>query len=209
VAVPGHLDRADQTGLAPAPQGGRDTCPIGLLADGGVGLFHIAGVTPEAPDVATAAGGSAAGLETIRLTGPMLRDAYDRLSTADGDTVDAIAIGSPHLSLDEVRELQRLLAARAVRLPFYACTGRHVIRAIDSDGSRAALETQGITFVADTCVVVTPILERATGVLMTNSGKFAHYAPGNTGLAAWYGALADCVESAVAGRLVREDSLWS
>ena len=41
------------------------------------------------------------------------------------------------------------------------------------------------------------------GVLMTNSGKFAHYAPGNTGYAVTYGSLAECVESAVAGRLVR------
>ncbi len=178
-------------------------------SSGGVGLFHIAGVTPEAPDVATAAGGSADGLETIRLTGPMLRQAYDRLSTADGDSVDAVAIGSPHLSLDEVLALKGLLAGRSVRIPFYACTGRHVIREIEAEGTRAQLEGQGITFVADTCVVVTPILERTTGVLMTNSGKFAHYAPGNTGLATRYGALADCVESAVAGRLVREDSLWT
>jgi len=37
---------------------------------------------------------------------------------------------------------------------------------------------------------------------MTNSGKFAHYAPGNTGYAVIYGSLADCVESAVAGRPV-------
>lgn len=176
---------------------------------GGVGLFHVAGVTPEAPDLATAAGGRADGLETVHLTGPMLREAYDRLSTAEGDAVDAVAIGSPHLSLDEVRELARLLDGRRVGIPFYACTGRHVIRAIDADGTRSALESQGITFVADTCVVVTPILTRSTGVLMTNSGKFAHYAPGNTGLATRYGALADCVESAVAGRLKRDERLWS
>lgn len=37
---------------------------------------------------------------------------------------------------------------------------------------------------------------------MTNSGKFAHYAPGNTGYAVLYGSLADCVESAVTGRPV-------
>ena len=42
---------------------------------------------------------------------------------------------------------------------------------------------------------------------MTNSGKFAHYAPGNTGFAVQYGSLADCVESAVTGRLVREDEV--
>ena len=35
---------------------------------------------------------------------------------------------------------------------------------------------------------------------MTNSGKFAHYAPGNTGYAVIYGSMAECVESAVAGR---------
>ena len=64
-------------------------------------------------------------------------------------------------------------------------------------------------FVADTCVVVTPILpEMAGAVLMTNSGKFAHYAPGNTGYAVIYGSLAECVESAVAGRVKREARAW-
>ena len=58
-----------------------------------------------------------------------------------------------------------------------------------------------MVIVADTCIVVTPILPGlAGGVLMTNSGKFAHYAPGNTGYGVLYGSLADCVESAVAGR---------
>jgi predicted aconitase len=62
------------------------------------------------------------------------------------------------------------------------------------------LEALGVTVVADTCVVVTPIMrEVPEGVLMTNSGKFAHYAPGNTGYAVLYGSLADCVESAVSG----------
>ncbi|PSC04356.1 hypothetical protein SLNSH_14085 [Alsobacter soli] len=180
-------------------------------SSGGVGLFHVAGVTPEAPDLATACGGpdGLAAAHVIHVDGPALRAAAARLSTAEGDAVDAVAIGSPHLSLDEVVELDRLLAGRTARIPFYACTGRHVISALDADGRRARLEAQGITFVADTCVVVTPILERTDGVLMTNSGKFAHYAPGNTGLAVQYGALADCVESAVAGRLVREDRLWS
>lgn len=175
-------------------------------SSGGVGLFHVAGVTPEAPDVATVTGGGP--VERIELSGAMLQSAEARLSTATGNAVDAVAIGSPHLSLDEVHDLQRLLAGRNVAIPFYACTGRHVIGVIDSDGTRRTLEAQGITFVADTCVVVTPILERTSGVLMTNSGKFAHYAPGNTGLAVRYGALADCVESAVAGRLVREPMLW-
>lgn len=172
-------------------------------SSGAVGLFHIAGVTPEAPDLETALGGERP-VRTIRVDAAMFRESRSRLSTAETpDFVDAVAIGSPHLSEAEFAALERLLAGRRVAIPFYACTGRHVVAALDRDGRRAALEAQGVTIVADTCVVVTPILrELAGGVLMTNSGKFAHYAPGNTGYAALYGSLSDCVESAVAGRPV-------
>jgi predicted aconitase len=49
-------------------------------------------------------------------------------------------------------------------------------------------------------VVVTPILpEKPGAILMTNSGKFAHYAPSNTGYSVLYASLAECVESAVTG----------
>lgn len=172
-------------------------------SSGAVGLFHMAGVTPEAPDRAAALGGEEPAT-TIRVTPAMLADARRRLSTADKPgCVDAVAIGSPHLSLDEFGLLERLLAGRRLAIPFYACTGRHVVAALDRGGRRTTLEALGVTVVADTCVVVTPIMrELSAGVLMTNSGKFAHYAPGNTGYAVLYGSLADCVESAVAGHPV-------
>jgi predicted aconitase len=175
-------------------------------ASGAAGLFHIAGVTPEAPDLATALGGEPA--ETIIVvTEAMVADARRHLSTvARAEAIDAVAIGSPHLSLEEFGALERLLAGRRPAVPIHACTGRHVVAALDRDGRRKALERLGVVVVADTCVVVTPILpQRSGGVLMTNSGKFAHYAPGNTGYAVIYASLADCVESAVAGRpIVRE-----
>jgi predicted aconitase len=177
---------------------------------GGVGLFHVAGVTPEAPDAAVALGGIPP-RERILLTPPELRATLGRLSTA-GETgrVDAVAIGSPHLSLTEIAELERLLAGRRLKAPLYANTGRHFLRPLEAQGRRAALEAAGVIFVVDTCVVVTPILPEIEGaVLMTNSGKFAHYAPGNTGYAVTYGSLGECVESAVAGRLVRERQAWS
>ena len=53
-------------------------------SSGAVGLFHIAGVTPEAPDVATALGGMPA--ETvIEVSEAMVADARARLSTVDRD----------------------------------------------------------------------------------------------------------------------------
>jgi predicted aconitase len=163
-----------------------------------VGLFHIAGVTPEAPDLRTALNDTAP-VERIRVTAAMVHDSQRRLSTAEpADRIDAVAIGSPHLSIDEFDRLERLLAGRRLAVPIYACTGRHALSVLGE--RRAALEACGVVIVADTCVVVTPILPATPGaVLMTNSGKFAHYAPSNTGYAVLYASLADCVESAIAG----------
>ncbi|WAX95310.1 aconitase X catalytic domain-containing protein [Aminobacter sp. NyZ550] len=172
-------------------------------SSGAVGLFHIDGVTPEAPDAETTLGGITAEI-TILVTAAMVASAQARLSTAGNtERIDAVAIGSPHLSLDEFGALQRLMAGRRLAVPIHACTGRHVLAELDRNGQRKALEALGVVIVTDTCVVVTPILpDSAGGVLMTNSGKFAHYAPGNTGYAVLYGSLADCVESAVTGRPV-------
>jgi hypothetical protein len=169
---------------------------------GGVGLFHVAGVTPEAPTLDAALAG-ARPRSVMKVTAPMFRAAQARLSTtlAEG-RIDAVAIGSPHLSLEEVEALAAALDGRRLAVPVHACTGRHVIARLDASGLRKALERQGVVFVADTCVVVTPILPAGGGVLMTNSGKFAHYAPGNTGYATVFGSLRDCAESAVAGRVV-------
>jgi predicted aconitase len=174
---------------------------------GAVALFHIAGVTPEAHDLATACGQIPPDT-VIHLTTDMLRGARSGLSTSRETRIDAIAIGSPHLSFAEFAALDRCLGDRRVAVPFYACTGRHAVRDLEAAGLRTSLENRGIRIVADTCVVVTPILDGFSGTLMTNSGKFAHYAPGNTGYATQYGSLADCVESAVTGTLVRDDALW-
>jgi len=167
---------------------------------GAVGLFHVAGSTPEAPDEATALHHRPPE-ERIVVTQDMIIDAQRRLSTAErADRIDAVAIGSPHLSLEEFDSLLKLLKGRRLAVPLYACTGRHVLTILERDGHRQTLEAAGVIIVADTCVVVTPILpEKPGAVLMTNSGKFAHYAPSNTGYAVLYGSMADCVESAVTG----------
>ncbi|NNG03427.1 MAG: DUF521 domain-containing protein [Inquilinus sp.] len=174
---------------------------------GSVALFHIIGATPEAPTRDAAFQGAAP--EEIVAIGPAeLRQALDWLSTSAGGAVTAIGIGSPHLSLAEFENLLAELRGRTARLPFYANTGRHVVQRLDELGYRQQLDAAGVTIVADTCIVTTPIIADGHGVLMTNSAKFAHYAPGNIGHEVLYGSLSDCVETAVAGRVVRDPALW-
>ncbi len=175
-------------------------------SSGSVALFHIAGLTPEAPDVESALGG-ADPVNTIRLNAEMLRTSRDALSTAGDGQLDAVAVGSPHFSLAEFERLLRLLDGRKAKIPVYACTGRHVVAQLERRGWDQSLRDAGVTVVADTCVVVTPILAEIDGVLMTNSGKFAHYTPPNTGYGVVFGSLADCAESAVAGAVRRDERL--
>src|SRR5207248_6696143 len=111
----------------------------------------------------------------------------DALSTAAagaGARIDAVAIGSPHLSRAEFDSLIGLATnVSRFAVPFYACTSRSVWRELERNGGAGALSEKGVVPVIDTCVVVAPVLPADSGVLMTNSGKFAYYAPGNTGYA--------------------------
>jgi predicted aconitase len=44
--------------------------------------------------------------------------------------------------------------------------------------------------------------------LMTNSAKFAYYTPGLLGRKIAFGSLEDCVNSAVVGEILRDESRW-
>ncbi|MDE2753601.1 MAG: aconitase X catalytic domain-containing protein [Gemmatimonadota bacterium] len=177
-------------------------------SSGAVGLFHVEGVTPEAPDLSTALGGVAP-RAVLSPTPEALRAARDTLSTTDAGRIDAVAVGSPHFSLQEFARLEALLPADSFAVPFYVCTGRSEYGRLETVGRLRRFEDAGIEIVVDTCVVVTPILPPKDGVLMTNSGKFAHYTPSNTGYGVVYGSLEDCVRSASHARVTRDESLWS
>jgi predicted aconitase len=45
--------------------------------------------------------------------------------------------------------------------------------------------------------------------LMTNSAKFAYYTPGLLNRQMTFGSLKDCVNSAIAGRIIRDESIWN
>ena len=137
-----------------------------------------------------------------------MRSALHRLSTAErASRIDAVAVGSPHASADEMSRLAELVSGRQLAVPFYVCTARQTLS--EAAGAAGTLRDAGVEIVVDTCVVVTPILPAEDGVLMTSSGKFAHYGPSNTGYEVVYGSLEDCVASALSGDLVRDEAVWS
>lgn len=179
----------------------------GAASTGAVGLIHIVGVTPEAPTLNAALAGNTS-LETIVITQEMVVSARDALSAGLQEAVDSVALGSPHFSIDECKKLMALADGRRFKVPVYVCLGRHTVEQLHSDNSYAQMQSLGVEFVVDTCVVVTPILPDTAGVMMTNSAKFAHYATGNTGHLPVFGTLAECVASAQTGAVVRDTRVW-
>jgi hypothetical protein len=75
-------------------------------------------------------------------------------------------------------------------------------------GFLTSLDAFGAQLTVDTCILATPMLPDEMRFLMTNSAKFAYYTPGLLNKQISFGSLQDCVESAVTGRIVRDDSLW-
>ncbi len=176
-------------------------------SSGGVALFHVAGVTPEAPSL-EAALNHRPPQQRFSLTTGDLVSVRNRMSTTDRDQLDVIAVGSPHFSLDEFQRLLALLDGRKCAVPIYACTGRHVLHQLESHGLLGTLSSAGVELIVDTCVVVTDVFPKTSGVMMTNSGKFAHYSLSLTGHEVVFGSLEDCANSAVTGRVVRDEQSW-
>jgi hypothetical protein len=95
--------------------------------------------------------------------------------------------------------LAGLVSGRRTTVPFYVNTSRDVLGAAEQKGTAAMIERFGATFVTDTCTYITPVMEEVAGVVMTNSGKWAFYAPGNLGVEVAFAGLKACVDSAVSG----------
>jgi hypothetical protein len=146
--------------------------------------------------------------QTVDVTLDTLRRARAELTTADGDRLDMVVLGSPHFSLAEFRQLAPLLAGQRVHpgVQFLVTSSRGMALLARQAGHLAALEQFGGKLTVDTCILATPMLPPAVKLLMTNSAKYAYYAPGMLSTRVTFGSLADCVQSAVAGRVVRQEA---
>jgi predicted aconitase len=174
---------------------------------GAVGLFHAVGITPEAGTLAEAFGGGEV-LEVLTVSREQLLRTRAGLSSAKpGDPLVAVAVGTPHFSLAEFASLRRLLEAEDARprVDFYVNTSRFILWELEQSGLAQVLRDFGITIVTDTCTYITPVMKQQIGLVMTNSGKWAHYAPANIGVEVAFGSLRECVRSSIRAQVVLDE----
>jgi len=180
---------------------------------GSVGLFHIVGITPEAPDMQSACQGRDP-IESCSIQPKRLRDSWNELSSpVEGHSIDAVILGCPHFSFAEFEALVQQIhdsAAASVNenvqlLVFASATSIELAR---RGGLLESLQQFGVTLVRDTCPFHSPVVTPDARVIMTNSGKCAYYAPGELNVSVHFGSLRSCVEAAVTGKAAERSSPW-
>lgn len=178
-------------------------------SSGTVALFHLVGVTPEAPTQEAAFQGQPP-QEVYPVTFAKLRAVRRELTTASGETLDMVILGSPHFSLAEFQQLAPLLVGKRAHagVKFLVTSSRAMAMLAAKAGVLEPLRQFGGQVTVDTCILASPMLPPQIKRLMTNSAKYAYYAPGMLNTEITFGSLADCVHSAIAGRVVRDESLW-
>jgi cis-L-3-hydroxyproline dehydratase len=181
-----------------------------VASSGRVALFHIVGITPEAATRADAFQRRAPELE-IAITMADLRAARAELTTADGDGLDMVILGSPHFSVEEFKRLAPHVAGRRkhARVRFLVTSSRLMRELAQQAGALGPVLEFGAEITLDTCILTSPMLPPEIGTLMTNSAKYAYYTPSLLNRRVTFGSLADCVQSAIAGRIVRDETVWN
>jgi predicted aconitase len=165
---------------------------------GSSAMFHVCGVTPEAPAADPDASAEPLGHREI--------DAFYDSFAPSRDALDVVVFAAPQLSLMEMQELARLLDGRTVHdaTALLVATSPEIRHAAERAGLVGAIERAGGVVLEGVCFyqMHARVLAEANGwrTLMTNSAKLVNIIAGY-GYEPALAPMARCVEAAVRGRI--------
>ena len=171
-------------------------------SSGGVEMYHIVGITPEAETLEMAFGPRQP-VETFTYSTVERRRVYDQLNANASDPdVDYVMLGCPHAALEQLQEAARLLDGKKVsaNCQLWIFTSRAVKSQAAAAGLIKTLSDAGAVLLTDTCSAFAQALPPGTKVAALDSAKQAHYLPAILGVQAWFGSTADCINAALSGR---------
>lgn len=180
-------------------------------SSGGIALFHLIGITPEAQTLEQAFGGKEP-QEVVTLGLKEIREAEAELCNYDEKgSIDLVSLGCPHFSPAEFQDLENALAGRRIHpdTALWVFTSRANYALVESSGLLDRIKELGVEVYVDGCLMEYPTATWGTKSIMTNSGKFGTYCFNKVGIHPVFGNLQDCVETAVAGKVIRGGKLWN
>lgn len=172
-----------------------------LASSGAVAIYHAIGVTPEAPTVEEAFGGEKP-KDRIEIGMEEIKRAYEELTSANDDKVDYVAIGCPHCSLRQIKEVAELLRGKKVHKDtrLWVHTSWPIRALTEKLGYVRIIEKAGGIVTSDMCTVLGCVEALNLNTAATNSAKLAFYAPGSNKLKVWFGSVKECVNAAIKGK---------
>jgi predicted aconitase len=173
-------------------------------SSGGVEMYHIVGVTPEAASLEMALG-SRKPAAAIKYGPEERRRVYETLNANGRDlSVDYVMLGCPHASIEQFREVARFLDGKKIKTHLWMFTSRAVKTVADMSGFTKTIEDAGGLVMTDTCSAIARAVPKGTKVVALDSAKQVHYLPAMVGVEAWFGTTEDCINAALTGRWTGE-----
>jgi predicted aconitase len=173
-----------------------------LNTAGQVRMYHIPGVTPEAPNLEAAFRG-AAPKEKVVIEDRDLERAYEVLNCATDPNVDFVYLGCPHYNIEEVRKVADLLEGKTLKSALWVMTNPLSYKAAEIAGHRTIIEKAGGLLLSGTCVGLLNGEMPPADVMATDAAKQDYYITGIVHpkkLGVWYGTTEDCVSAAITGK---------
>lgn len=167
---------------------------------GAVAMFHIAGITPEAPDVDAVF--ESAPPEAIVIDEDAIAAEHARTANGRAGPVDIVSIGCPHASIGQLRDAARMVAGGRANpdVTFYIHTNRSTWDSARAEGIIDTLTGAGIRVTADNCAVVSYDRVPAGSRMATNSAKMALFARSVSDAEILFGTTADCIAAGLSGQ---------
>lgn len=158
-----------------------------MAASGAVALYHVEDITPEARVPFFKKSFTLDQKETITIPVAEVNALFNEID------VNAVAVGCPHLSEDELRTVAGLLTGKKVKKEFFVFASKEMID--EHHDLVGIIEKSGASVYPDTCMVVSPATD-TLGSVMTNSGKAFTYLPAMCGVLPRLGTIEECVRVA-------------
>jgi predicted aconitase len=113
-------------------------------------------------------------------------------------------LGCPHASIEQFRDVARLLEGKKIKTHLWMFTSRAVKTVADMSGFTRQIEDAGGLVMTDTCSAIARAVPKGTKVVALDSAKQTHYLPAMVDVEAWFGATEDCIRAALTGRWTGE-----
>lgn len=170
-------------------------------SSGGIEMYHVVGVTPEASTL-EAAFGKNRPVDILNYGRAERKQAYEILNSGTGEDVDFIMLGCPHYTLEQLWEAAKLLDGKRINsnVSLWIFTPRALKQVADYQGLTETIERSGAVLMSDTCPAICRKAPGGAKVAATDSGKQTHYLPAILNLPTYFSSQADCIQAAITGK---------